>query len=346
MATGALAQSLDATRPPRVFNTVIPGAPNPDVIRQGGDTWEDALEIPAIPYITTGTNVGYSVNCCMEMCPYEAWGPAVFYKFTPSVDVAVRIDLCGSDYDTGLYVFTADLAVEACNIDYYDGDDECGNYVSCLEYVALAAGQSYYIVVTGMSGASGNYNIAVTEVEECVVEVSGAAVLEGEPQLVDGYVDQFNGGCNSPEFGSPMQQLVGDSQGQLEFAGRAGWFLNHQGLENRDTDWFTVTIGPAGMVEAWLLAELSANLFELGPQNCESVGVVQIATSEQCNEAHLEISGEPGDVVWLWVGSTTFSSPFWYEDNEFNYRLILDGLAPGAVTVQQTSWSSIRSMFR
>lgn len=71
-------------------------------MRQGGDTWEEAVPIPAVPYLTTGTNVGYSVNCCWDMCPYEAWGPAVFYSFVPTQDVIVRIDLCGSDYDSSV----------------------------------------------------------------------------------------------------------------------------------------------------------------------------------------------------------------------------------------------------
>ena len=42
------------------------------------------------------------------------------------------------------------------------------------------------------------------------------AQLEGEPELVEGYVDAHNGGCGSPEFGNPFQQI-----NEPEFCGTA-----------------------------------------------------------------------------------------------------------------------------
>ena len=43
----------------------------------------------------------------------------------------------------------------------------------------------------------------------CVIECPAGAELEGEPPLMDGYVDSWNGGCNSPEFDYPFQYLWG-----------------------------------------------------------------------------------------------------------------------------------------
>lgn len=183
------------------------------------------------------------------MCPYEAWGPAVFYTYTPTEDLYVKVDLCGSDYDTGLYILNADFYPVACNIDYYY-DEECGHYVSMVAEVSLMADQAYFIVVTGMGGDSGNYVFEMTEdflIQECVLDISGAA-SEAEPALVEQYEDSHNGGCNSPEFGSPMQLLQGDAAGHLRFAGVGGWYMSGN-LTNRDTDWFTVVFGPTGVID-------------------------------------------------------------------------------------------------
>ena len=168
VAVPAGARSLEAARPARDFRSVAPPPADPLVTRQGGDTWEEAVPIPALPYLTTGTTVGYTANCCWEMCPHEAYGPAVFYGYTPAADVVVRVDLCGSNYDTGLYVYDESLFLVACNVDHYFGPP-CGMYVSCIERAVLTAGQFYYIVVTGFGGDSGDYVLEVTEFEECVV---------------------------------------------------------------------------------------------------------------------------------------------------------------------------------
>jgi hypothetical protein len=77
----------------------------------------------------------------------------------------VDISICESAYDTKLYVYENDAGNNiACN------DDACSNssgepFRSSLEQVSLTAGNTYYIVVDGYSGASGEYNISVTEAE-------------------------------------------------------------------------------------------------------------------------------------------------------------------------------------
>ena len=347
LATAApvVAQNLGVAPPPREFEPAVVTPTALEGLRQGGDTWEEAVPIPGVPFLTTGTTVGYSVNCCLEMCPYEAWGPAVFYSFTPDQDIAVRVDLCGSSYDTGLYIFDEVHSVVACNIDYYFGPP-CGLYVSCIERAVLEAGQFYTIVVTGMSGASGDYILEMTEFEECVVDVPAGAVPEGEPALVEGYLDSYNGGCNSPEFGSPFQELIGDAQGHLLFAGVSGWYLSDQGQNYRDTDWFWAVIGETGVIDVTLLAEADSYLFELAPLDCASVAVAQQATSDDCEEASLQVTGEPGSVVWLWVGPTTFSAPDYPPGNEYDYLLTLEGLQPGPVAGERTSWSAVRALYR
>ena len=45
--------------------------------------------------------------------------------------------------------------------------------------------------------------------------------MEGEPELVDNYVDFYNGGCNTPPD-YPFQHLCGDQNGELVLCCNAG----------------------------------------------------------------------------------------------------------------------------
>jgi hypothetical protein len=144
-----------ANIPPRkpVPSTTL-SVPAPD--RQGGDTIADAVAIPVIPFTDTGTTWGYGDDYD-EVCPYAgSTSPDVVYRYTPPFEMVVDIDLCGSSYDTKVYVYGADQSLVVCNDDYYAPGDPCGAYVSRLENVLLQAGVTYAIVVDGYGGASGD----------------------------------------------------------------------------------------------------------------------------------------------------------------------------------------------
>ena len=84
------------------------------------------------------------------------------------------------------------------------------------------------------------------------------ATLEGEPELVDDYVDAHNGGCNSPDQGSPFGVIASEV-----FCGVSGWYT-YQGANYRDTDWFTVTLPPGGVLTITADADYPTYVFELG----------------------------------------------------------------------------------
>ena len=58
----AIAQELGTSREPPVKNTSVVIYEPPAVPRQGGDTIEDAMVIPGLPYSDTGTTAGYVDN--------------------------------------------------------------------------------------------------------------------------------------------------------------------------------------------------------------------------------------------------------------------------------------------
>ena len=134
--------------------------------RQGGEDVASAVAITSLPYNNSGTTAGY-LDDYDEVCPYSgSTSPDVVYSFAPTVDYTnVTISLCGdTDYDSKLYIYENTVTPGspfACN------DDECTSalgqsYVSELTALSLTGGNTYYIVVDGYGGASGNYEIDMT----------------------------------------------------------------------------------------------------------------------------------------------------------------------------------------
>ena len=132
--------------------------------RQGGNTIGEALVIPSLPYLTSGTTSGYTNNYD-EACPWSSTSPDVVYAFTPAEDLIVNIDLCGSSYDTKLYVYENEhtpTSPIACNDDFYGFSNPCGSWVSALFSLYFTAGNTYYIVIDGFGGNSGAYALEIT----------------------------------------------------------------------------------------------------------------------------------------------------------------------------------------
>ncbi len=317
--------------------------------RQGGETAETAVEIPSLPYTDTGATCD-NADDYDEACPYNtSVAPDVVYSYSPPFDVAVEVDLCGSAYDTKVYVYDEALSLIACNDDFYY-DDDCGSYVSCIESVDLGARMTYYIVVDGYGGDCGAYVLNVREADPpCLLMCPPGSALEGEAPLVPEYIDQHNGGCCGG-YDAAFQSLWGHDNFTRTFCARTGWYT-FQGSDYRETDWFIATFGPTGVIEIRGDAEYATYLFELGPQDCAAVGVLQMVMIGPCAEGTLTVTGEPGSTVWLWAGPTVFASPAGLEVQEYGYVLWLSGLASdgftgvGDDTVMPATWSTVKSLY-
>lgn len=145
--------------------------------RQGGDHPADAVPIPALPFTDTGITTGLADDFAWS-CPYGNSGvaPDVFYRYEPSVDETIRIDLCGSLYDTCVYLIDADTGeMIACNDDFYL-DETCGIYVSCIEAVSVVAGERYLIDVDGYPNSHGEYLLNVWSLTTAARSASWSAV--------------------------------------------------------------------------------------------------------------------------------------------------------------------------
>ena len=331
IAIPAVAFDLDNRAPDKPAATVIPPPADPDVMRQGGDTIPDAVMV-TLPANTTGTTAGYNHDYD-EVCPYTgSLSPDVVYTFIATADMFVEVDLFGSTYDTKVYVYDENLTLIACNDDFYP------DYVSKIEDMPVINGVQYFVVIDGYGSEFGNYVMAIDEFfppPPCIIDCPDTAEPEGEPPLAVDYEDTYNGGCAGG--GSGWQYW--DSP---ELCGVSGFYLSYGG-NSRDTDWFEIPVGPDGYLEIEGDAELETYMFELGPQDCSSVGVIQNVVIGPCNPASMTIIGDPGSIVWFWVGPTTFESPDGSDVYEYTYYLIN---LTNVVAVEEHTWSDVKTLFR
>lgn len=228
--------------------------------RPAGDTIEAAILIASTPYSDIGTTAGFADDYD-EACPYSgSTSPDVVYAYTPSEEVLVTVDLCGSAYDTKVYIYDSALSLVACNDDFY-ADLECGVMVSKLEYVHLNGGETYYLVLDGYGGSSGEYRLEISALAAVHLAFPAAGFLEGEPDLISGYVDAYNGDVGHAQW---ILQSAGIGELYLPpYFCESGWSASFA-----DEDWFVVNpswsegIGPIMvMTESPILVE---QLFDEG----------------------------------------------------------------------------------
>lgn len=128
---------------------------------QGGEDIASAVEIPSLPYTTTGTTVGY-IDDYDEACDLASTSPDVVYFYIATGHDLLNISLCGAgtDYRTHLWVYENS---EAQLVDCNRFSAECGGELkSALTNVEVFPGNTYYIVIDGDYGASGNYELDIT----------------------------------------------------------------------------------------------------------------------------------------------------------------------------------------
>ncbi|MFC1572120.1 hypothetical protein ACFL6M_00830 [Candidatus Eisenbacteria bacterium] len=306
--------------------------------RQGGDTVLNATFFTTLPYNDTGTTCNY-VDDYDEACPYTgSTSPDVVYEFAPLASVLVDIDLCGSTYDTKLYVYQDAVGnLVACNDDFYF-DDVCGVYVSKLEGVPVLVGATYYIIIDGYGGDCGDYAIAVTEggsLEPCS-ECPPEAVPEGEPDIVDEYIDMHNGGCNSDPF---VIQYLETCDGSVLMCCNTGTYVVG-GINSRDTDWFEI-MGAGGDVTFTVESNCAVNMYVLNT-DCNSIELLHQLSVEACVPGTIVFPLAAGEIVWLWVGPQEFSGI-----PQVDYILSVSGIASGGPSpVETTSWGAIKNLYK
>ncbi len=302
--------------------------------RQGGDTIATAVEV-TVPFAETGATGGYADDYD-EVCPYtNSTSPDVVYTFVTAMDMAVDFDMIGSAYDTKIYLYDEDLNLVACNDDFHS------DYTSKLENIPLNAGVRYYLVIDGYGGDFGEYVVAVCENYPCAYSCASDAVLEGEPAPHDGYVDQYNGGCDvDPPVFQTLYLPMGEDE--LVFCGSSGWY--DTGGPQRDSDWFElVAVGDQVDVRVHAPYTFGISVDVMYIQDCQDVSVLPFQLGS-CGFEGLSIPTTPGELVRLRVRPTSPTQAPCAVENDI-YELYITGL-DGVVAVEETSWSALRQLYR
>jgi len=326
----ALDPALSSKSLDKPASTAVAPPADVDVLRQGGDTIADAVlvTIPVVDLV--GTTTGYTDDYDHD-CPYGGGtAPDVVYSIIPDESMGLNIDMFGSAYDTKIWVYDVDLNVIGCNDDYYP------DYTSRIENMLVNAGEQYYLIIDGYSDDHGEYLLNIEQFTPCELDVPAGAMLEGEPPLAVDYVDTYNGGCGNGGTGGWQYW---DSPALLGVSGN--YIL--EGANYRDTDWFEIPIGPEGILVIEGDAQFESYMFELGPQDCNEVAVIQNMEIGPCTPATMTIVGEPGSMVWFWVGPQFYESPDGSDVFEFNYTLVNHSFVVG---VEDHSWSGVKALFR
>jgi hypothetical protein len=266
--------------PPLKTGSVGDGATLP---RTGGEDITTATVIPSLPYSDTGATCGFQND--YSDCVQDTGAPDVVYSFLPPTDMTVDVNLCGSGYDTALYIYEAGGGTVACNDDYCALQSE-------VDGVALTAGVMYYIVVDGFAQSCGSYSLSVREAVPCDLTCPAGGQQEGEPPCVDGYVDWYNGGCQYTGWTEiPAQE--GDC---ATFCGKGCTYL-YQGSSYRDDDWLTVTAA-GGPVTATCTAEYPVQLILFRVADCITFDYL-LTAAPRCQPAELTWDFSAGTEVWI-----------------------------------------------
>jgi hypothetical protein len=318
------------------FKPPYSGPRNVPVARQGGDTVLDAVEVTLPVIELAGTTAGYNDDYD-EACPFPGDGsPDVVYTFVSDVDLSVKVDLCGSSYDTKVYVYDEEFNLVGCNDDFYGGPP-CGLFVSLIYGLPISAGTRYYVVIDGYGNAFGDYLLTIDELDPCDLDCPPGAEIEGEPPLTNDYVDSWNGGCQYSSDNPPFQPITVD-----QFCGMSGMYLSN-GAPATDTDWFELVIPEGGMLEVTVASEQPIQMWQIITEDCVQLLFWQVLRLLPCEEGTMTISGTPGESILLLVFPRFNNSPDGADVFEFNYT-ITTNLA--AVRTESRSLSKIKGMFR
>ncbi|MCB9391452.1 MAG: T9SS type A sorting domain-containing protein [Calditrichaeota bacterium] len=289
---------------------------------EGGETCENAYVITSLPFCETGNTSDNANNyqpLAADRCGSDPPGPSVpgdgrdvVYSYTPVEDEVVSISLCGSQYDTYLYIYAngcpGDPNAEfvCCSDDHAGGCPQgSGNLTSCCSNLTLSAGVTYYIFVDGWSSTSnGAYLFGMDNgirCERCTppppppcVECPDGAYHSVE-QLVcqGGYTDVTNAGCIP---GAPP--LFEEIACNMVVCATAGTYQGVTGGPVQDVDYYTMTVAAQSeslYVGLFADAPGSWGIWRMDPSDlCGEWDPVHFATYVRCQTSAFDACVTPG----------------------------------------------------
>ena len=225
------------------------------------------------------------------------------YQVTIPITGVWTFSLCGSQFDTYLYLGTSCCASELGADDDYGG---CSPQSTLTGWIPAG---TYYARVEGHAGDPpdwcGEYTLSVFQ---CQVPCPPDGAPENEPECQLDYDDSTNGGCNwIPEKFWPI--ALGES-----VCGTSGTYPHQDpsvpGLYYwyRDTDWYELTIGEPTAFTWTVTAEFPVRTLIIdGTCGCALRHTLASLSTNPCTPGTLQTDCRPPGRYWFWVGPATFS---------------------------------------
>ena len=127
------------------------------------DDFADAATIPGDSATVAGTNAEATAEPGEPNHDDDTPVASVWYRWTPSADYETTIDLCGSNYDSILAVYTGSALGSLTRVASNDDSSSCTVAQSRVEFEA-DGGTTYWIAVDGFGGATGTIDLDISTV--------------------------------------------------------------------------------------------------------------------------------------------------------------------------------------
>ncbi|MBM4131030.1 hypothetical protein FJ250_08370 [bacterium] len=307
----------------------------------GAETFATALPVISVPFSDAGSTLGHGDDFLECYAGGGTGAPDVVYAFVPPASGLYTFDLCGSAFDTKMYLFDQSRTLVACNDDF---DPTYGEGEPCflnarLERFAADMGDTVFVVVDGYADLAGDYTLSITAADACEPVVPSPVLVEGEPALFTGQVDEFNCGCVCA--GSAVyQRLNGDGSGQGSIALRIGW----RDFGVRDHDWIELVSGSTGEIHVEFEAEVPARVIVWNVADCE-FGEFESYAVNACEPFSLDTTVMGRANFLIVVTATGPYPPHGLVPVESDAVLTVSGLDMTTAT-EVTSWGHLKGMFR
>lgn len=174
------------------------------------DTCLQAEQIELLPYIsTTNTRSATSVGDPAAPC-VPSFGRGVWYSYHADEDGVVTADTVGSEFDTGLLVFSGDcseLTQVACD------DDSGGGTGASRVIVPVEADTTYWFVAGGYHGEGGHLRFRIQPATPSILDFFPEAGAVGSSVSING--SSFFGATSVEFNGVPDPTAVVDSASHI-----------------------------------------------------------------------------------------------------------------------------------
>jgi hypothetical protein len=162
--------------------------------------------------------------------------------------------------------------------------------------------------------ADWGYACAIDDVvisdEPCEVTCPTNGIPEGEPDCYDGYIDEYNIGCNALDLEPPGEPIWTEISCNDTICGKSGVFQVGDAT-HRDTDWYSFDVTEPSVVEMGGVGEFPLQLlfFDKTDPNCDDeVYNYTGYTAGRCDTIQMIDRFQPGE-YWVWAGPSD-----WFEE--------------------------------